>query len=211
MSILSTTWHKNYEEFIFTLPQKWKSSLRKTKLLFYSINLYSARYTWRRVMEMCAYVQWKLHHAMNPFWTVLVGVCSLPGRLGDSTIHIPTPVTGVGHFEQVLVLFKYLRWCTKTIKYLVIVEYCLTYWRKHVSQICSIIVFGGDMGQVRTQTHRYFEVFLLKLLNEGHLSQSLLVCFILHLAGHQYIIKCPLCRLYKDITTLNTYCTLFFC
>lgn len=60
----------------------------------------------------------------------------------------------------------------------------------------------------RVQPHRDFEVFLLQLLNEGRLSQSLLVRFILLLVGHQDVIKRPLCWLNKDTPTLNTYSAL---
>lgn len=111
----------------------------------------------------------------------------LPGRLGDGTFDISTPVTGVRNFQQILVLFKDLRWCTKAIEDFVIMDYCLRDEEK---------TFHSDVQSCvpseATQPHRHFEVLLLQLLNEGRLSHSLLVCFVLHLVGHQYIIKCPL-------------------
>ena len=51
----------------------------------------------------------------------------LPGSLGDGTPHISTPVTGVGDFEQVLVVFKHLRRSTKAIKHLAIMDDLLTH------------------------------------------------------------------------------------
>lgn len=53
-------------------------------------------------------------------------VCVLPGSLGDGTPHIATPVTGVGDFEQVLVVFKHLTRSTNAEKHLVIMDDLLT-------------------------------------------------------------------------------------
>lgn len=129
---------------------------------------------------------------------MLVGVCTLPGGLGDGALHISTPVAGVRNFEQILVLFKHLRWGTKTIEHFVIMEDCL---RRLEDRVFQSHVQCLETWTV--QPHRDFEVFLLQLLNEGRLSQSLLVRFILLLVGHQDVIKCPLCWLYKDTPTLN--------
>lgn len=67
----------------------------------------------------------KPDHAVNAVHNVPAGVCTLPGRLGDSTVYIATPVTGVRNLEQVLVLFKQLGWCPETIKHFVVVDYRL--------------------------------------------------------------------------------------
>lgn len=124
---------------------------------------------------------------------VLVGVCTLPGRLGDGTFDISTPVTGVRDFQQILVLFKHLRWCTKAIEDFVIMGYHLRYQEKTFHSYVQ-----SRVRSEAAQPHRHFEVLLLQLLNEGRLSQSLLVCFVLHLVGHQYIIKRPLGWLRKE-------------
>lgn len=131
----------------------------------------------------------------------LVGVCTLPGGLGDGALHVSTPVAGVRNLEQILVLFKHLRWGTKTIEYFVVMDDCLRGGWESVFQS-----HDHCLKEIWTvQPHRDFEVFLLQLLNEGRLSQSLLVCFILLLVGHQDVIKRPVCWLNKDTSTLKNY------
>lgn len=135
-------------------------------------------------------------HEMPP--NVLVGVCLLPGGLGDGAFHISTPVTGVRNLEQILVLFKYLRWSAKTIEDFVIVADGLRVGESLVQSRVRRLRSSGTAGP-----HRDCEVFLLQLLNEGRLSQSLLVRPVLLPGGHQDVIKCPLRWLQKDIPSLN--------
>lgn len=138
---------------------------------------------------------------------MLVGVCTLPGRLGDGAFDISTPVTGVRNFQQILVLFKYLRWCPKAVEDFVIPDYLLRYEEKSFqSDVPSDV--PSRVRSEAAQPHRHAEVLLLQLLDEGHLSHSLLVRSVLHLVGHQNIIKCPLGWLHKDIPTFNHFAKL---
>lgn len=77
------------------------------------------------------------HARSHSLPNVLVGVCTLPGGLGDGAFHVSTPVAGVRNLEQILVLFKYLRWGAKTIEDFVIVDDGLRGLGEHVSVTCS--------------------------------------------------------------------------
>lgn len=50
-----------------------------------------------------------------------------------------------------------------------------------------------------TQTHDDGNMFPLQLVEEGFLSLSLLVSVVIvQLVGHQYVVECPACRLFKQ-------------
>lgn len=74
--------------------------------------------------------------------------------------------------------------------------------------MCQVRLLGRNVAQCRKQTHSDSDIFLFQLLDEGSLSLSLLVHVIVHLVGHQYIVKCPPGGLFKDNpphTLLNIY------